>query len=309
VVKVILFNNQFFLIVKDNNYYHTTTNLIMGGAVSTTDIENRVKTALGVDVTNQIENVCSVLSDTSQKLVITGISGGTIENITQESFVENTCKISSAIEALQDIEGTQELIQELQKSQDTSGLFAINVDTTNIMNEMETEIDISVLNAIKNECKAQFTAPQFLEISDSSDIHVKNLLQTNKMYNDCIQGSDVFQEVKAKVESDVKSKAVVAQKTVGLDIGGILGAAMIPLMIGGAIFLVLFSTGSTKIGGRKMPDGSKVGGFPIAMVLIGLVVLVGGGIVVKMYMDGSFEKKQEEFGGSGIHTPPTYAKW
>lgn len=218
----------------------------MGGSVSSSTVVNQVKTALGVEMVNKIENTCSVLADNSQTIRISGVNRGHFEDITQENFLENTCQISSAIEALQDIEGTQDLIQQLEKEQDTTGLFAISADNTNVLNQMELEVGLSTINDIKNQCKANFSTPQLFEAIDSSDLYVKGITQSNKQYNECIQGNDIFQETKAKLNNEAQSGIKVSQKTTGLDIAGILSALMWPMIIlGGMLMLIFFVPGST----------------------------------------------------------------
>jgi len=271
--------------------------ITMGGSVSSTEVENTVKTALGIELSNQIENSCSALADTSQSFVIRNTNGGHFENITQESFYENTCKISSAIEALQDIQGSQEIIQQLEKAQDTSGLFAVSVDTSKITNNSSLDIDIAVLNQIKNECRSNFTAPQTIEITDSSDIYVKNLTQTNNMYNKCIQGTELFQELKTTLDNKLTSDISLTQKTVGLDIAGILGALLMPLiLIVGIVIFISIGSGDGSDGryGRN-PDGSfKSGGSSTGLwIFLLLVVAATAGIGFYLYNTGYFEETLE----------------
>ena len=148
----------------------------MGASVSSSTVINQIKTALGVEMVNKIQNSCSTIADNSQTIRINGVTGGHFEDITQENFLENTCQISSAIEALQDIEGTQDLIQQLEREQDTTGLFAISADNATVLNQMELEVEVSTINDIKNQCKANFSTPQLFEAIDSSDLYVKGIV-------------------------------------------------------------------------------------------------------------------------------------
>lgn len=257
----------------------------MGASVSKTELENRVKNSIGLNTYNNIVNNCSNFGDSSQSLIIHGIQGGTFENISQEAFLENTCKLTSGIEALQSVDNSQALIAELEKAQDTSGLFALSTDTTDILNVIENEVGINVSNNLKNECRNQTTMPQSIEITDSADLFVNNISQANRTYNDCIMSSDLFQETKARVDQAAESDVKVSQVTTGLQLPNLLMAAGAVLVVLIVVILMMTSGGGTN------PDGSQrsssVG------IIFGLLILIGVGIgIFFLWQSGIFSESE-----------------
>lgn len=256
----------------------------MGATTSKTAIENDIKNQLGVSAYNNIINTCASVAQASQTIRVSGSTGVKLENISQDMDIENTCKLNSAIEALQKIEGTQDLVSKLEKEQETKGLFALSTDNTNLKNAMSSEVDINTFNTVRTECKNQVSVPQLIEAVNSSDVYLSGISQSNKNYNQCIQDSGLIQDLQAKYGQSSEIDTKVTQKTTGLDLAGLF----VPIAIIAGIVLIFFFiinvTGSTTIGGTEYitETGRKIsqGGMSLYVFIIVIAILSITGVIV-----------------------------
>lgn len=253
----------------------------MGGTTSKSVVENDVKNKLGVAAYNNIVNTCASVAQASQTIRVSGSTGVKLENISQDMDIENTCRLNSAIEALQKIEGTQDLVSKLEKEQETKGLFALSTDNSKLKNAMSSDVDINTFNTVRTECKNQVSVPQLIEAVNSSDVYLSGIKQNNKNYNQCIQESGLIQDLQAKYGQTSEIDTKVTQKTTGLDLAGLF----IPIAIIAGIVLMFFlfinMTGSSTIGGSEYitEQGRRItqGGISLyaLIILIAIIAIVG----------------------------------
>ena len=248
----------------------------MGLGLSRTEIETQVKNTLDSDTYNTITNTCENVANAGQKISVKGSKGVKFKNISQSMSVEQSCRISSAIDALEEIDGTQDLVNKLQQAQDTSGLFSMNLQNTEVMNNITNEVDLNTFNTVRNECRSKFNAPQLIEAIDSEDVYLEDINQTNDLFNSCIQGSDIFQETKAKIDQKLGQEIELTQETTGLDLAAIANSMALP-MIAVAVVLVVFLTVGAS-GGEGSGDGSGRGGSgsggSSAVWVVGIIVIL-----------------------------------
>ena len=159
---------------------------------------------------------------------------------------------------------------------------------------MTTDIDLNTYNTIRNQCRSKFNAPQIVEAIDSKDVYFKDINQTNNLFNTCIQGSDLFQETKAKVDQKSAQDIKITQKATGLDISAILNSMALPLAIVGIVVVVFLVY--TGVGGGGSGNGSESGGGSglgtIVVVIVALVIVGMVAYLAYLYINGDLTKTE-----------------
>lgn len=215
----------------------------MGSNQSRTDIEQNVKNTIGLTSFNEIRNTCLSTFDAENRLRISGVSNSKIADVSQENIFKDSCELGAAIDAVQDAGADQELLTALNEAQDATGIFGFNSSTSKIVNNLNTDVQISVLNQTKNLCKSQFSGLNELSIEDISDgALVTDILQTNEQYNNCIQSGLAENEATAKAAQDV-TEEVTKSQIAGVDPLAFL--AIIGVFIIGIVLVLIFGGKTT----------------------------------------------------------------
>ena len=244
----------------------------MGAGISQAELESRFDTEVSPEIRSQIENACRSTQEATQDLVIRDVKNSEVSGITQEALFDNSCKLSGAIEAATVAEASQELISSLQATQSTSGLFALSVQNTDIVNEIATTVSPEIINEVLSECTNAQSAKQSLTIEQIEGSSVSDILQTNQQYNDCVIDAFLKNETTAASATKATTKADVTQDTTGLDLGfGIAIAVAIVLIFGIPFFA---RRGGQKFDQFGQPKRPRLGtGVKVLIVLLVLAVL------------------------------------
>lgn len=205
----------------------------MGSNESKSSLETKVENEIGAETVNRIKNECTINQTSENKLVISGVSGDSkVSNVKQKNLVQNSCLLSAAIDAAQTSEASQELINSLKEAQDAAGPLAFNDSTSDMVTDLKTKLDVSLVNETVNTCRQNFASINDLKITDVSDGGiVSDITQANEGFNECVQSSlsEVAQE--AGVESKATQETEKSQTASSLGFGAI-GIIVVMIVIG-----------------------------------------------------------------------------
>ena len=235
---------------------------------STTRLENNVKNFVSTSQVNEIINTCVADQSAQNVTRISNIRGSTIEGIDLKNMARNQCRMNALAKALEDSGASQKLIDDIQKSQETSGLFTNSTDTTEMINNVKNTITSDQLNSILNNCKAKQDTSNIVEITDISDSFIGGIKHVNEAYNECIQDAVAGTEAKKRTSTESEKAFELSQKTTTPIVSEIADVFNL-----GNIF-----------------EGS---GEYIVIIVIAIVIIaaVGGGIFLMMNMGGSGASK------------------
>jgi hypothetical protein len=189
----------------------------MGGATSRSEVEIINTSDYNIDQStrNKIDSDC--ISNTKQNNMLQ-IVGSKVEDLKVEQLntVKNLCILQTLIEQTKDVNLTNELMTKLKEQIEAKGGLpgtgGKSESITKIYNEMNMNLDQSVVNDITKNCILNTKQENVIQIFGSN---VKNadLTQVNKAFIECLQNhsevtgvtSDVINNAKSELDKSVKS--------------------------------------------------------------------------------------------------------
>lgn len=186
---------------------------ISSDVTSSTYLENQVDNYITQNQMNQLQSGCTATQTAKNVMKISGVSGSTLEGIRQENIAKNTCMINAVAKALEDAGASTKLINDVKKSQNAAGLFTDSDETTDIINRSSNTLKQEVINSIINNCITEQDVSNELEITNINDSTLRDIVQVNGAYNECVQSSLADAMTQAGVDTNFQQKQETEQTT------------------------------------------------------------------------------------------------
>jgi hypothetical protein len=217
-----------------------------GGATSVVDIINVSNFNIDQSTRNKIDSDC--INNTKQNNMLQ-IVGSKVENlkVEQQNTVKNLCILQTMIEQTKDASATNELMAKIKEQIEAKGGIPGTAGSansiTNIYNQMNMNLDQSVVNDITKNCILNTKQENVIQIFGSN---VKNadLTQVNKAFIECLQNhsevtnmtAEAANSAKAEIDKSVKSSGINPLDSLA-SIGQIYG-----IVVGGIVLVCLGSS-------------------------------------------------------------------
>lgn len=274
----------------------------MGAAFSKTELEERIKNKIGVEVVNKIKSSCQSAVDAHQKISLGNVSGSEVSGISQTIDPETaltSCQISAALNAVQGTDASQDLVNSLQQAQMTSGIGAVSAQNLEALKVIDSETDIALKNQIINECQQKIDVSQTFDVGNISDAKISDISQVNKTFNECVMEGLGDTVQKASAAQSTKSETKVEQVTQGL-LGGEYGGLVLGMIVLGlgAMFLMGRSGSGSGNGSVGVTQSSQYKPIPFliaaVMGIAAFIALGGISYVVYTFFNPDEETSEKE---------------
>lgn len=213
----------------------------MGASVSTTKIQNKLKDNLSFEDRQDIQNRCIVTQSASNLMDFSGAENVDISGtIDMMNSIKSNCEFKVLFDKLSKKEQYSDVLNNLLKNQESSSIFSLSKQNTQIHTFMERNINMKELVNIVNECVQNVNVENTIKGINAGTVNISgDIKMRNNVFNECIYDTYMKKIDELGLRSKFQEEVKETQKILGLfDMKSlaILGVAIVLVII----ILILF---------------------------------------------------------------------